>query len=152
MKSMKQLTMHLTMVVAACLVSFSIAIGQDLELNIIGNPESVPAELNMNLLRSVFRGEKQRWDDGVSIKIALMKTSTPIGVSTCKKVYNMTGNELNKYFLALVFQGKAKAPIFFNSIKELENYVAETPGAIGVSQNTIEGPIKIVTVDGKKQL
>lgn len=124
---------------------------EDIQLTIIGNQESVPNELNMNQLRSVLRGEKLRWDDGSSIKIALMKTNTPVGSATCKKVYNMTGNELNKYFLALVFQGKVKAPTFFNSISELETYVAQTPGAIGVSQNSADSEIKIVMVDGKNQ-
>ncbi len=149
---MKLLTIRIFLAVAACLLCSLSASAQEIELTIIGNHESVPAELNMTLLRSVLRGEKQRWDDGASIKIALMKTTNAIGTATCKKVYNMTGNELNKYFLALVFQGKAKAPTFFSSVSELENYVAETPGAIGVTQGSVEGTIKIITVDGKKQL
>ena len=81
-----------------------------------------------------------------------MKTNTPIGTSTCKKVYNMTPNELNKYFLALVFQGKVKAPTFFNTTTELENYVSQTPGAIGVVQDATAEQIKIIQVDGKNQI
>jgi ABC-type phosphate transport system substrate-binding protein len=125
---------------------------QELELTVIGNQESVPDELNMKELKSILRGERQKWSDGVGIKIALMKTGTPIGASTCKKIYGMTGNELNKYFLALVFQGKAKAPVFFNSTSEMETYVAQTPGAIGVSQNTADNQIKTVLIDGHKQI
>lgn len=129
----------------------SSVMAQDLALTIIGNPASAPSELNMTQLRSVLKGERLRWEDGSSIKIALMKTNTPIGTSTCKKIYNMSGNELNKYFLALVFQGKVKAPAFFNSVDELERYVAQTPGAIGVSQNTSDDLLKIILIDGKKQ-
>jgi len=125
---------------------------QDAQLTIIGNIESIPDEMNMTQLKSILLGEKQRWDDGKSIKIALMKTNTPIGTATCKKIYDMTGNELNKYFLALVFQGKVKAPTFFSSQTELENYISQTPGAIGVSQNTTGDQIKIVVVDGKNQI
>ena len=128
-----------------------IFVQEEIQLTIIGNQESVPNELNMNQLRSVLRGEKLGWDDGSSIKIALLKTNTPVGSATCKKVYNMTGNELNKYFLALVFQGKVKAPTFFNSISELETYIAQTPGAIGVSQNSADSEIKIVMIDGENQ-
>ena len=127
-------------------------VAQDIELTIVGNAEHVPDELSMSQLNSVLRGEKLRWDDGASIKIALMKTSTPTGTSTCNKIFDMTGNELNKYFLALVFQGKVKAPTFFNSISELENYVSQTPGAIGVSQKTTNSLIKIVRVDGKEKI
>ena len=127
-------------------------VAQEMQLSIIGNSESVPDELRMSQIVSVLKGEKQQWDDGVSIKIALMKTSTAIGTTTCNKLYNMSANELNKYFLALVFQGKVKAPTFFNSISELENYVAQTPGAIGVLQYTTGGLVKIVLIDGKKQI
>jgi len=133
------------------LLSWSL-VAQDMELSIIGNPESVPDELRMSQIVSVLKGEKQQWDDGVSIKIALMKTSTSIGTTTCNKIYNMSANELNKYFLALVFQGKVKAPTFFNSISDLENYVAQTPGAIGVLQHTTGDLVKIVLIDGKKQI
>jgi ABC-type phosphate transport system substrate-binding protein len=128
------------------------AFAQGAELTIIANAESVPNELTMKKLKSILRGEQQKWEDGVSIKIALMKTGTPIGASTCKKIYGMSANELNKYFLALVFQGKGKAPVFFNSIAEMETYVTQTPGAIGVSQSTSDNQIKIVLIDGQKQI
>ena len=127
-------------------------LAQDVKLSIIGNMESVADEMDMDQLKLALRGEKQRWDDGTSIKIALMKTSTPVGKRTCEKIYDMSGNELNKYFLALVFQGKVKAPSFFNSISELESYVSSTPGAIGVSQSSAESINKIIIIDGNKSL
>lgn len=131
---------------------FTSGIAQDSGLTIIGNGESIPENMDMRQLKLVLRGEKLRWSDGSSIKIALMKTNTPVGTETCSKIYEMTGNELNKYFLALVFQGKVKAPTFFNSTGELETYISQTPGAIGVSQNITDSLIKIVLIDGKKQL
>ena len=125
---------------------------QDVPLIIVGHETSVPSELNMSQLRSVLRGERSRWNDGSKVVLALMKTTTPVGADTCKKIYNMSGNELNKYFLALVFQGKAKAPAFFNSENELEAYVVQTPGAIGVLQQANDKLLKIVLIDGKKEL
>jgi len=125
---------------------------QDEQLVVIGNSVSVPSEIDMNQLKSVLKGEKLRWNDGSIVSIALMKTNTPIGSNTCNKIYNMTGNELNKYFLALVFQGKVKAPTFFNSVNDLEAYVAQTPGAIGVLQKPNDTLLKIILVDGKKHI
>jgi len=121
-------------------------------LTIIGNLESVPADMDMTQLQAVLRGEQMRWDDGTKVKIALMKTNTPTGTLASEKIYNMTGNELNKYFLALVFQGKVKAPAFFNTESELEAYIGQTPGAIGVVQNTGNDQVKIVLIDGKKEI
>lgn len=125
---------------------------QETELTIVGNAQSVPSEMNMNQLKSVLKGEKLRWNDGSKVVIALMKTNTPVGTNTCSKIFNMTGDQLNKYFLALVFQGKVKAPNFFNSVDELEFFVSHTPGAIGVLHKANDKDLITILVDGKKQI
>ncbi len=125
---------------------------QDAPLTVIGNAKGSPADLNFTQLKSILKGEKLRWNDGTKVSIALMKTNTPIGISTCKKIYNMSGNDLNKLFLALVFQGKGEAPTFFNSVNELETYINQTPGAIGVIEATAANTEKVVRIDGKKSI
>jgi hypothetical protein len=135
-----------TLCVAMCTISRA----QE-PLTVIGNSKGAPSEIKMGQLQSILKGEKQRWADGTKVVIALMKTNTPVGSATSKKILNMSGDQLNKYWLGLVFQGKADAPSFFNSISELENFVAQTPGAIGVAgQNASSG--KVILVDGKKTL
>ena len=82
-----------------------------------------------------------------------MKTSTPAGAYTCQKIYNMSSDELKKFWLALVFEGKADAPVFFNTVSEVESFVAENPGAIGVIDQPIAtNDLHIVLIDGKKIL
>ena len=130
----------------------SIMYGQEIELTIVGNSQSVPHEMNMSQLKSVMRGEQMRWNDGSKVIIALMKTTTPIGSTTSDKIFNMSGNQVSKYFLALVFQGKMKAPTFFDSVDELENFVSKTPGAIGVLQVTDDDELITISVDGKTQI
>lgn len=149
---MKQIFLNFILVVFLGLLHPISMKSQDTSLVIVGHETSVPSELNMSQLRSVLRGEKLRWNDGSKVVLALMKTTTPVGADTCKKIYNMSGNELNKYFLALVFQGKAKAPAFFNSENELEAYVVQTPGAIGVLQQANDKVLKIILIDGKREL
>ncbi len=96
-------------------------------------------------------GEQQRWSGGTKITIALMKTNTPAGKNTSEAVYGMSSDELNRFWLALVFQGKAAAPNFFNSASELENFVAQSPGAIGiVDQVAANEEIKTIQVEWKK--
>jgi hypothetical protein len=126
-------------------------IAQDTSLIVIRNSKGVPAEMKMSLLKSVLKGEKQRWGDGTKVVIALMKPNTIVGGNTCKKVFNMTANEVSKYWLGLVFQGKADAPAMFNSLSELEDFVSKTPGAIGVTGQTASSN-KTITVEGKKYL
>jgi len=82
-----------------------------------------------------------------------MKTNTSAGKSTSKILYGMSGDELNKFWLALVFQGKAPAPNFFNSAAELENFVAQNPGAIGIlDQVGANDDIKTILVEGRRSL
>lgn len=124
---------------------------QDLNLVVIGNGKGVPSDMKLAQLRSTMKGEKLRWPDGSKVVIALLKTTTPIGQNTSKKIYNMSANELNKYWLALVFQGKADAPNFFNSEADLAEFVAQTTGAIGVVSQPAPSS-KTITIDGKKSL
>jgi len=122
-------------------------------LSVVGNQAGAPPEMKFSELKSVLMGEKQKWEDGKRIVIALMKTSTEVGQTTTSGIYDMTGDELNKYWLSLVFQGKAQAPKFFNTKSELENYVAQNPGAIGVvDQPLANNEIKIISIDGNPQL
>lgn len=124
---------------------------QTATLTIIGNKNGVPSAITSSELKSIFKGEKQRWSNGTKISIALLKTSTSGGKSICKKVYNLSSDEVNKYWLALVFQGKAEAPLFFNSASDLEAYVAQNPGTIGIiDRSTESADLKIVSLNGQK--
>lgn len=127
------------------------ASSQSLNLVVIANGKGIPSEMNLAQLRATMRGEKLRWPDGSKVVIALLKSSTSIGMDTSKKIYNMSANELNKYWLALVFQGKADAPNFFNSEGELEEFISQTTGAIGVVTHPTANN-KTVLIDGKKFL
>lgn len=124
---------------------------QSTSLSAIGNVAGAPAEMKFSELKSILMGEKQRWKNGDRILIALMKTNTPTGKATSEKVYDMSGDELNKFWLALVFQGKAQPPKFFGSADELENFVSQNPGAIGILDKLVPGSdIKSITINGEK--
>ncbi|HWJ92742.1 MAG TPA: hypothetical protein VNR87_16610 [Flavisolibacter sp.] len=135
----------------AFLLIVGFAKAQDTPLSIVSHVKGAPQDLKLNALKSILKGERQRWADGTKITIALMKTNTPAGSAICRKIYNMSADELNKYWLALVFQGKGQAPVFFNSTAELEAFIAQTPGAIGVTTATGNNT-HTITVDGKKVL
>ena len=123
---------------------------QDLPLTVIANTKGAPAELKFTELKSILKGEKQRWNDGTKIMICLMKTSTPVGAATSHKIYNLSGDEVNKFWLALVFQGKSQAPSFFNTMAELETFITQNPGAIGVVTQATGTEVKAISIDGKK--
>ncbi len=118
----------------------------------IVSAQGTASELSAGEFRQLLTGEKQRWKGGAKVAIALMKTTNPVGEATAQRVFRMTGNQLNKYWLALVFQGRAKAPVFFTSETELAAFVRDTPGAIGVVSQAAAAGQKIATVEGKEIL
>ena len=128
-----------------------VAKSQQPALVAVGNSADVPADMKFSELKSILMGERQRWKNGDKILIALMKTNTPAGKTISAKIYDMTGDELNKFWLALVFQGRAQAPSFFNSADELEKFVAQNPGAIGILDKPADHPdIRPITINGQK--
>jgi len=123
---------------------------QQTTLTAIGNISGVPAEMKQSELKAVLMGETQRWKNGKRVVIALMKTNTPLGKTTSTKIYDMSGDELNKYWLSLVFQGKSQAPVFFTSVSELQNFVSQNPGAIGIIDKPVAiSDVRSVIIDGK---
>jgi len=119
-------------------------------LTVVVNPHRGLKSMRSAELRAIFKGEKPRWQNGEKVVIALMKTSTPTGAMTAEKLYKMTVDELNRYWVAMVFRGQAKAPKSFDSEEELLKFVAKTRGAIGVvSSAAADTTIVPIVVDGK---
>ena len=122
-------------------------VAQDNKLAIVAHEIGAPSALNNSDLKKIFRGEKQWWKDGTKIVIAFMKTSTPTGTEASKNILGMSGDELNKHWLSLVFQGKAKAPVFFSSEKELIDFVNQNKGAIGIVHKSAAGSARIISIE-----
>ncbi|KAA3440334.1 hypothetical protein [Rufibacter hautae] len=141
------------LVLACLLVLLALQAQAQQTLAVIAHQNGAPTTLSFKELRSVFRGEKQRWSNGTKVMIALIKTNNTLGETISEKVYAMKPDALNKYWLALVFQGRASAPYFFNSVPELQTFVSQNPGAIGIIDQPISTPeIRTVVVDGKRTL
>ena len=143
--------MKIFLVILILILGSSGMYAQSPSLVVISHQKGSPPAMKKSELRSIFLGEKQRWRNGQKIVIALMKTNTEAGKGICEKVYDMSSDDVKKYWLALVFQGKAEAPAFFNSITELQAFVAENPGAIGIVDASVApANTQVVLIDGKK--
>jgi hypothetical protein len=148
----KTLFISATLILSLSLMSFDRKINLQVlvKLSVIVNADGAPTTLDMKALRSVLKGEKKRWKDGSTITLAFMKTSTDVGSDMSTRIFNMTEKQLNKYFLAKVFQGKMSSPEFFDSEVELKNYVKTHKGAISVVNSENVSGFKTISIDGKK--
>lgn len=124
---------------------------QDNNLVVIGNQSGVPAEIKINELKAVFRGERQRWSDGTKVVIAMIKTTTPLGNVISEKIYSMNGDEVRGFWAGISFAGKFDPPNVFNTESEVEVFVSQNPGAIAIlDRNTNTPDVKTIMVSGKK--
>lgn len=124
---------------------------QDANLTVIGNVKGVPSELKMSELKSVFMAERQRWTDGTKVIIAMIKSTTPLGKVISKRIYSMSGDEVRGFWAGISFAGKFESPVTFNTVSELETYVAQNPGTIAIMDKAPESPeVKTILIDGKK--
>ena len=120
-------------------------------LSVIGNPNGVPNEIAQAKFNSVFKGETKTWDNGTRIKLALMRSTTETGKQTCSKVYQMGCDDVTKFWLRKAMEANTLAPVFFNTVGELQAFVAANPGAIGIIDlSAPAGGTHSVTIDGKR--
>lgn len=125
--------------------------GQEMPLTVIAAEKGPPDEMRMAELKSVLKGERQRWSDGTRVFIALFNPNTEPGSKTSQRIFNMTVDQMKKYWLALVFQGRGDSPVFFKTKEEVEAYVSSTPGAVGVVPQPTS-VAKVISIDGRKTL
>jgi hypothetical protein len=61
-----------------------------------------------------------------------------------KSIYNTTPQGVKKYWLSLVFQGRANPPTFLESDSAIISYIQDTPGAMGFIQQNTPCPSQLI--------
>lgn len=101
---------------------------------VIGN-ETGFNSLSEKQVRTVMRGESTRWRGGSGLSVTVVFPS--VRLPECSKTAQFVVNSsraatLQKYWLGLVFEGRAKAPIFGQTQEDVLEAVMSKPGAIGI--------------------
>lgn len=106
-------------------------------LTIIGNNVGT-SEISMEQLMIYFKAKKMYWDNKIPVTICLPGSKSEEAEKVCSIIYNKSVRDVQKFWLSLVFQGRAKSPEFFESNQEMLEYIMRTPGAIGVILSSSE--------------
>jgi len=81
----------------------------------------------------VFSGKYTQWPlTKETTTIVLPSSKCASAKISASVIYKSSVKEMQKYWLSLVFQGRANPPVFLDSDAEIIAYVLKTPGAIGV--------------------
>jgi ABC-type phosphate transport system substrate-binding protein len=116
----------------------------------IVNSANSTNELTKKQLKAFLKGEIVRWPDKKKIILAMMKSNTTIGKQTAEIILNMSANDMDQFYLSLVFQGKLSAPKTFESSDELQAFVAANPGALGIiNEGQLKETVKNIKINGQ---
>lgn len=137
-------------VLVEIVLSFSVNVfGQDnTMLSAVICPQNTTFEISKTELTNIMLGEKQRWPDGTKVRLALLKPGSKGAEKITISIVNMNDHEFSKYWLAMIFQGTASAPKYFESNQALINYVKSTIGAIAICDESVIGEERLLLIDG----
>ena len=102
-----------------------------LEYVVIGNATGL-AGITEKQLQAILRGERTLWDSRAPVIVVLPGQRAPHADSLARELVGMSRAGMQRFWLALVFQGRASPPVFQDSVEETVAFVRRTPGAIAV--------------------
>jgi ABC-type phosphate transport system substrate-binding protein len=130
----KVMKIKVLLITLLCVFSWNNVSGQSDEnksMRIIGNNTGYE-EMDKTTLNDAFRGRISSWITGYPAIIVLPSQKNPSSVLAAEQIYRTTTKGMQKFWLSLVFQGRANPPVFLDTDEEIIRYVAKNPGAIGV--------------------
>jgi hypothetical protein len=133
---------HIFILIAFTLALSNFVSGQSTDLNsvvIIGNSTGF-STMKKNTLINVFKGRLDSWNNGNTVKIVLPSQKNESSTLTAKVIYGTTVKGMQKFWLSLVFQGRANPPVFLDSDEEIIRYIQKNPGSVGVINKNNEYP------------
>ena len=113
----------------------STGFAQTNQLVVIGN-DIGKTEITFDNLVDYFKAKNAYWENNKAITLCLPGTKSEDAEKVCSIVYRKSVKDVQKFWLSIVFQGRAKSPVFFETELEMLEYVKKTPGAIGVLLNS----------------
>lgn len=122
------------------------------QLAVIVNNNNTTTNLSSAEFKSIFLGDKTKFSNGGNILLVVNKEDNSIRT----KFTNIMGksfSEMLNIWLKKSMNDGLKAPSQFTSDNDIINFVSKNNGAIGfVNTASINNTVKLITIDGKKQI
>lgn len=77
------------------------------------------------------KGEKNFWPNSKKVVIVLPSAKSEIAEAVALTVYKTNSGGMQKYWLSLIFQGRADPPVFLGNDEETIRFIEKNKGAIG---------------------
>jgi ABC-type phosphate transport system substrate-binding protein len=99
---------------------------------VIVHPDVDVAALTQAEIARIYLGKKTFWDSGDRISPTLLDEESPLTASFIEESLKKTVRQYRAYWKRHLFSGQGTAPKTFNSSKQVADFVAANPGAIGI--------------------
>lgn len=115
---------------------------------VIVNPDISITTLDVNTLRSIFGMRQSTWPDGSPIRVYVLDDGSDIHGHFAKDKLNIFPYQLEQAWDRLVFSGTGQAPSRVETLDEMRERVAATPGAIGyLPKDWIDSEVVVIRVE-----
>jgi ABC-type phosphate transport system substrate-binding protein len=101
-------------------------------VKVIVHPDVNVSKVTQAEISRIFLGKKTFWESGARISPALLHEESPLTESFLEENLKKTVRQYRAYWKRHLFSGQGTAPKTFPSSKQVVDYVAATPGAIGI--------------------
>ncbi len=116
------------------------------EVLIIVHPDNIDQSLEPTELERIYLGKTTHWSDNSSIKVVMLKNGAT-HEAFLEQYLDRTVHRFVSYWRQMVFTGKGIPPRSFQVEKELADFVATTPGAVGyISDETRAPGVQIMVI------
>ncbi|RMH13326.1 MAG: hypothetical protein D6698_14140 [Gammaproteobacteria bacterium] len=98
---------------------------------VVTSPHAPHKAISVNTLRAIFGMRLRTWPDGSRIHVFVLQDNAALHREFAKGILNVFPYQLRSAWDRMVFSGTGQAPVRVDSVAEMKNRVAQTPGAIG---------------------
>jgi ABC-type phosphate transport system substrate-binding protein len=94
------------------------------------------SSLSKSQIKSAFKGYRSRWINDEDVIVVLPSSKHPNKENFAKLIFSSEYKSVKKYWLSIVFQGRANPPVYLDSDDEILDFIKRHPGSIGLINKT----------------
>lgn len=103
-------------------------------------------QLDSKELIQIFKGKYSSWPNNEQVIIVLPSTKNDNADEVAKFIFKSSKDAMMKYWLSLVFQGRANPPVFLEKDKDIIEYIESNPGSISIIKSTNSNQLNKITI------
>ncbi|MES9946526.1 MAG: hypothetical protein B6D77_12000 [gamma proteobacterium symbiont of Ctena orbiculata] len=117
-------------------------------VDLVINPDVTQEKLSRHTLRSIFSMRKTQWPDGKPIHVFVLGDKSDLHRRFTKQLLGLFPHQLRRAWNRQIYSGMGQAPIRVESEHEMQERVANTPGAIGyLSEGRFNEYVRTISIE-----